>query len=127
MVTAQQPMCTVITRICKLCGHPLPAHTRASYCGPACRTDARVARERKRSAARTRERAEANLERIAARIEDVEWLLEMGETPHAVASRLNTTVGALGKWLREHQQPDLARPFEREQTIDRERDRRKKC
>lgn len=55
--------------------------------------------------------AEQRRARLAEIIEDVAWMLDAGETEHAIATRLNTTVGALGRRLYRAGRPNLGRPF----------------
>lgn len=49
----------------------------------------------------------------AVDLDEIAWLLEMGETPQIVASRMGSTVGAIAKNARRRGRPEIARPFER--------------
>lgn len=52
--------------------------------------------------------------RIKARIEDIRWLLDGGDSPYAVAQRLMVRVDSLGRFLHRHGENDLARQFPRD-------------
>lgn len=67
--------------------------------------------------ARARQRgdfATVTATRLADLIEDVEFMLEAGESPAMIAARLHTTPAALEQRMRRNGHPDLARPFEAE-------------
>ena len=51
--------------------------------------------------------------RLAAMIEDVEWLLSDGVDPEQVAARVGSNVQAIARRLYRAGRHDLARPFER--------------
>lgn len=52
-------------------------------------------------------------------LDEVAWLLEMGEAPQIVASRMGSTVGAIARRARRLGHVDTARQFEREVRAER--------
>lgn len=82
---------------CASCGHPMPAllvnGQPRTYCTSACRM-AMLVRKRVEFA------------------EDVEWLLDQGESASAVTSRMGCNSEAIGRRLRRAGRGDLARAFE---------------
>lgn len=46
-------------------------------------------------------------------LDEIAWLLEMGEAPQIVASRMGSTPGAIATNARRNGRPEIARPFER--------------
>lgn len=61
----------------------------------------------------------ASQARHAEITEDVTWLLDTGVTAEDVATRLDTTVGALARRFYRHGQTDLARRFNRAEKASR--------
>lgn len=55
----------------------------------------------------------------AADLDEIAWLLEMGETPQIVASRMGSTVSAIARRARRLGHVDMARQFEREVRAER--------
>jgi hypothetical protein len=58
-------------------------------------------------------RRDVRSERAAARIEDTEFLLTVGEDPRSISARLGVSVAALAQFFGRHGHPDLAAEFER--------------
>lgn len=52
-------------------------------------------------------------------LDEVAWLLEMGEAPQIVATRMHSTVGAIARRARRLGHADTARQFEREVRAER--------
>lgn len=69
--------------------------------------------------ARARRAGRPEIAHQAADLDEIAWLLEMGEAPQIVASRMGSTVGAIAKNARRHGRPEIARPFERVVWADR--------
>lgn len=61
-------------------------------------------------------------ERLAALIEDLEWLLEQGESHANIAERLGSSPTALARRLHRAGRHDLARPFGRLANAERRRE-----
>ena len=61
----------------------------------------------------TPQHATAAQERLAALIEDLEWLLEEGSSHEEIANRLGFKPGTLARRLHRAGRHDLARPFDR--------------
>jgi hypothetical protein len=57
--------------------------------------------------------------KAAGRVEDVEFLMQAGEAPEQIMSRLGTSSGTLARYLARHERPDLARPFWRLRDAER--------
>ena len=69
--------------------------------------------------ARARRRVRPEITHQAADLDEVAWLLEMGEAPQIVASRMGSTVGAIARRARRLGHVDTARQFEREVRAER--------
>lgn len=83
---------------CPVCEQPMPARNAHGdprrYCGHDCAT-------------------RAVTEARAALVEDIEWLLDAGESPTAILTRIDTTAGALSRRLHRTGRHDLAAHFTR--------------
>ena len=88
------------THTCPGCGQPMPARNSHGdprrYCSATCAV---------RTAARR------NADARAAIVEDVGWLLDAGEAPTAILTRLDTTAEALSRRLHRTGRHDLAAHF----------------
>jgi hypothetical protein len=82
---------------------------------------ANLAHIREKDAARARARYAASHpdSHHAPDMSEVAWLLEMGEAPQIVASRMDSTVGAIARRARRLGHVDTARQFEREVRAER--------
>lgn len=76
---------------------------------------ANLAQIREREAARSRARYAASHpdSHHAPDLSEIEWLLEMGEAPEIIASRMGSTPVAIAKNARRRGRPEIARVFDR--------------
>lgn len=100
-----------MTPVCIRCGGPVPRRIRESipkwharkYCGVACHQDDQ------RNGTLYGDRCA----KTGGRLEDIHALLAGGESPAQIATTLGIQIESVSRWLRRHDQPDLARLFER--------------
>lgn len=94
---------------CRHCDGPMPRLTKDGrrlrrYCSKACCAQHQAA-----------EQAKAQ----QARLEDVHDLLDMGESPRAIAAHLGVTVSAISGTGKRHGDPEIQRLFEAARSFDR--------
>jgi predicted amidophosphoribosyltransferase len=110
-----------MTRTCRHCGNQILCRKAKQFCSVACyQADRRQNRPPRAVCEQCGKRRPddqplcglcTQRAGIAARIENVEWLLGQGESPWQVLIQLDTDVRRLSRFLRAHNRYDLAEAF----------------
>ena len=103
---------------CLTCGRPIKRRVvcsyaewrRRKYCNMDCRRAHSTAKSPLREVVFT-----------AGRLDDVQLLLDAGESPHQIAARLGLRIGLFARWLDNYGRSDLARLFWRVDWSERNR------
>lgn len=90
---------------CTICGAPFTAQRARATCSDACLTELH----------------RRNSNHRADLVEDVEWMLDGGDTPTQILTRLATTPTAIARRLYRAGRPDLARLFNPTSVANRKR------